>query len=58
MSSDAFLQAPDQVQVIRITVMADMFAQEIEGMRKTIALLDRLSHQSFRCYLACDADSG
>jgi hypothetical protein len=50
MSSDTFLQAPDQVQVARITVMADMFAQEIEGMRRT-ALLDRLSRQSFRCYL-------
>jgi hypothetical protein len=58
-SSDAFLQAPDQVQVTRITVMADMFALEIEGMRKTVALLDRLSNQSFRCYLmACDSDSG
>jgi hypothetical protein len=59
MSSDTFLQAPDQVQVARITVMTDMFAQEIEGMRRTIALLDRLSHQNFRCYLvACDRDSG
>jgi hypothetical protein len=55
MSSDTFLQAPDQVQVTRITVMADMFAQEIEGIRRTIALLDRLSRQSFRCYLmACN----
>jgi hypothetical protein len=51
MSSDAFLQAPDQVQVTRITVMSDMFAQEIEGMRNTITLLDRLSRQSFLCYL-------
>jgi hypothetical protein len=55
MSSDTFLQAPDQVQVTRITVMADMFAQEIPGMRNTIALLDRLSRQSFRRYLmGCD----
>jgi hypothetical protein len=51
MSSDAFLQAPDPVQVTRITVMADMFAQEIEGMRRTVALLDHLSRQSFCCYL-------
>lgn len=59
MSSDAFLQAPDEVQVARITVMADRFAQEIKGMRSTAALLDRLSRQSFRCYLmACDCGSG
>jgi len=57
MSSDPFLQAPDQVQVILITVMTDMFAQEIEGMRRTVALLDRLSRQSFRCYLM-DCDRG
>jgi hypothetical protein len=56
--SDTFLQAPDQVQVSRITVMADVFAQEIEGMRRTVTLLDRLSRQSFCCYLmACDSDS-
>jgi hypothetical protein len=55
LSSDSFLQAPDQIQVARITVMTDMFMREIEGMRKTVALLDRLSHQSFRCYLmGCD----
>jgi hypothetical protein len=55
MSSDPFLEAPDHMQVARITAMADMFAQEIEGMRKTVTLLDRLSRQSFRCYLmACD----
>jgi hypothetical protein len=57
MSSDAFLKASNEVQIARITAMADLFAQEIDGMRKTIALLDRLSHQSFRCYLmACDSD--
>jgi hypothetical protein len=55
MSSDSFLQAPDQVQVARITIMTDMFAQEIEGIRRTVTLLDRLSRQSFRCYLmGCD----
>ena len=37
MSSDTFLQAPDPEQATRITVMADMFAQEIEGMRRTVA---------------------
>jgi len=51
LSSESFLSAPDQVQVIRITVMAEMFTKEIEGMRRTIALLDHLSRQSFRCYL-------
>lgn len=51
MSSDKFLEAPDQLQVNHINFMADMFGQEIEGMRRTIALLDRLSRQSFRCYL-------
>lgn len=50
LSSDNFLAASDQMQVTRITVMTDMFAQEIEGMRRTIALLDRLSRQSFCCY--------
>lgn len=55
MSSESFLQASDEVQVTRITVMADMFAKEIEGMRRTVTLLDRLSRQSFRCYLmGCD----
>ncbi len=47
LSSDAFLQAPDHVQVAWITVMTDMFSQEIEGVRRTIALLDGLSRQSF-----------
>ena len=55
MSSDSFLQSPDEAQVARIIVMADRFGQEIEGMQRIIALLERLSHQSFRCYLmACD----
>lgn len=43
MSSDTFLQLPDQVQVTRIIVMADMFTPEIEGMRRTVSLLDRLT---------------
>jgi hypothetical protein len=55
MSSEPFLQASDEVQVARITVMVDMFTKEIEGMRPTVTLLDRLSRQSFRCYLlGCD----
>jgi hypothetical protein len=58
-SSDTFLQAPDHLQIARITVMTDMFAKEIAGMRRTIAVLDRLSRQGFRCYLmACDRGRG
>jgi hypothetical protein len=54
-SSEAFLEVPDHVQIARITVMADLFTKEIEGMRRTVALLERLSRQSFRCYLlGCD----
>lgn len=51
MSSEPFVQLPDQTQIARINVMTDMFAQEIEGMRKTVFLLDRLSRQKFHCYL-------
>ena len=47
LSSDAFLQAPNHVQVAWITAMTEMFSQEIEGVRRTIALLDGLSRQSF-----------
>lgn len=54
-SSELFLQATDEMQINRITVMANMFAEEIEGMRRTVTLLDRLSRQRFFCYLmGCD----
>lgn len=43
LSSDAFLQAADQVQVTRINIMADLFSQEIHGMWKTVALLESLA---------------
>jgi hypothetical protein len=56
MSSESFLQASDEVQVTRITAMADMFTREIDGMRRAVILLERLSRQSVRCYLmgGCD----
>jgi len=51
LSSDVFLQSSDEIQVIRIRVVADMFIEQIDGVRQTIAMLDRLSRQTLFCYL-------
>jgi hypothetical protein len=52
LSSEAFLQASDELQKTKITVMTNMVEPEIEGIGHTIRLLENLSSQSFLCFLA------
>jgi hypothetical protein len=47
LSSESFLAAPDNVQVIQITAMVGVFGGEVGGMRQTIDLLDHISRERF-----------
>jgi hypothetical protein len=50
--SETFRHVPDRLQVVYMTTMADMFLQEVEGMHKTVTLLDDISRQGWFSYLA------
>lgn len=50
-SSNPFINLPDPVQKIRIETLAEMFIGEIEGIRRTITLLESLSRQHFICHM-------
>ena len=41
-----------RLQVVYMTTMADMFLPEVEGMKRTVTLLDDISRQGWFSYLA------